>query len=228
MFVSYNNIYMKYNSVKYGISLDIRGYMRLILGMDIRYNVYRSYVGINIKGCTIDIPIKELYNSISNEKKIGYTILYTSIVSIVSYYMRTYIQGSKDIEDNDYNVSIQQSMYNDILKDRADANYMNERSIDGLMVHSAYYGDRDGINEHIRHVQHDETYDTDVSSFVDITTPVRFWVNRSSLRIPAGDKRYYRNSVHIDNPSILIVYQIGRGDVVYGVYSIHDDIYIHK
>lgn len=98
--------------------------------------------------------------------------------------------------------------YSTLLKEKAAERFNEERDNDGLMIRSAYYGERELLEDY-RRARQGEIFDADAMTsptLRDITIPLRFWVKNSTLSFAAGPK----NFLHVDmdrpiDPAILIM-----------------------
>lgn len=98
-----------------------------------------------------------------------------------------------------------------LIEDKANDNYQKERQKGGLIIKYAYYGDSEEISR----------IDNPVSlppSIVDVTVPLRFFVEDSKLYIKANNREMVYGFYQVNNKAInytLVVYEPkGRPGVI--------------
>jgi hypothetical protein len=101
--------------------------------------------------------------------------------------------------------------YEALLKEKAAQKFKDEQDRHGLLLISAFYGEREVLENLILARRGDlQNYDIEDPSRVrDISIPMRFWVRESSLYFPKGPKSFFnRGMKKPTNPAILIKYSL--------------------
>lgn len=164
---------------------------------------------VTFKGCSIDFTFYELYDNVPSDRRALFLAVYALVLGTAAYKLHSRVLG--DVKEELEADQIQHASSDDyatLLKEKAAERFNEERDCDGLMIRSAYYGERRELEEY-RRARQGEMVNPDAMmspSVRDITIPLRFWVKNSALYFPAGPKPFFHTDMaRPDDPAIFIM-----------------------
>lgn len=135
-------------------------------------------------------------------------LTYSAVIGFLGYKFHTYFLKHEKEEELDEIKPATAEDYQALLKDKAAEKFKDEQDRQGLLLHSAFYGEREVLENYLR-ARRGEIINNDMEDndqVRDISIPLRFWVYQSSLHFPRGPKNYFhRGMKRPSNPAILIM-----------------------
>lgn len=142
----------------------------------------------------------------ATDKRVIFFFVYSAFLSILGYKLHSSLLPKEEEKPDYFQVEIQPSSYQDLLREKAGEKFLQEQQIDGLLIHNAYYGEREELEKYIRIRRREVLDDIDLSSLSDLTTPFRFWVNSSKLFFKEGPKPFLSQSSRAhEDPAVLVM-----------------------
>jgi hypothetical protein len=164
---------------------------------------------VTFKGCAVDFTFYELYDNVPLDRRMLFLGIYALVLGAVGYKLHSRVLGDaiEDTRDDQLQHASAED-YSTLLQEKAAERFSQERDNDGLMIRSAYYGERQLLEDY-RRARQGDIVDIDAMAsptLRDLTIPLRFWVKSSTLSLPAGPKGF----LHVDmerpkDPAILIM-----------------------
>lgn len=137
---------------------------------------------------------------------------YSLLIGFIGYKIHSYfLKDDTVVEDNDEVKPATAEDYEALLKNKAAEKFKDEQDRNGLLLLSAFYGEREVLENFVR-ARRGDIQNSDIEDPTrvrDISIPLRFWVRESSLYFPKGPKSFFhRGMKKPDNPAILIKYSL--------------------
>ncbi len=142
----------------------------------------------------------------SADKRVVFFVVYSAFLSILGYKLHSSLMPREEEKEDEFEVEIQPSSYQDLLREKAGEKFLQEQQINGLLIHNAYYGEREDLEKYLRIRRREVLDDIDLSSLSDLTTPFRFWVSNSRLYFKEGHKPFLSQSSRAhEDPAVLVM-----------------------
>jgi hypothetical protein len=208
-FVSVESCMRDSTRLRFGLSLDCLGLFKARVGVETRSHSARAYMGISFKGCSITVTFYELYEAVTTNKKAIFFLIYAGLLCFLGFKTHTYLLPKEEqVEPTIQNVDL-----DELLKGKAEEKYLEETNLpEGLVIHSAIYGEMAELEQQKRAREGgDPAEPIDLDRTRDLTVPFRFWVNRSGLHLPKGNKPFIRKGLKgLTHPAVLVEYEVGK------------------
>ena len=171
----------------------------------------------------------------TSAKKAAFFIIYAGLMTLIGVKLYPLCSESKKTPEIDTEAIANREQVltpgniDALLQEKAAERFREETDSDGLMIHLAFFGEREELARFAR-IRRGENHHADMSNVRDLTTPMRFWVNQASLELGKGSKPFLRQGMDaLEHPALLIVYQLGReGQQVDALFDEGDHILLGR
>lgn len=138
-------------------------------------------------------------------------VAYATVIGLLGYKLHSVVMPEEKAIEETTSRPASAGDYQALLKDKAAEKFREEQERSGLMLMSAFYGERTALEAYLqarRGAPAPEDLEA-TQDLRDVSVPLRFWVNHSRLHFPAGPKPYlHRGSARPLAPALLIMYSL--------------------